>query len=411
MGLLSYLRGDGITLDIDERAEDRTLTPQTVPPVMLPYSRHRWHHHGALLDANPSTALRIADAYSCVRVLSDAVASLPPNVYRQTPTGRVRVGDDQRLAALLKRPSPGSTSADLFGTVMAHLNTHGNAFVGKYRGADGEIVQLGCLYPSQVRVELRGNVITYILSRTDGVFELGLSDVLHIKAMSSDGPGANGLLGLSPVAQCRLALSLSANLQESARQFFENGSMPSGVMSIEGASEEGVKAFEEEWRNRQSLQAGKFHSIAVVNAETSFTPIAFSERDTQFLEQRQLSAVEVARCFRVPPRLIGAASGDSMTYSNVLEENRHFVTHSLRPWLVRIERAFSNDAELCPGGTFLEFDLDALLRADLATRSEIYQRALGDDKHPAWMTVNEIREAESLPPLDTTPPTGGITTP
>ena len=131
-----------------------------------------------------------------------------------------------------------------------------------------------------------------------------------------------------------------------------------------------METFEEKWRNRQSLQAGKFHSIAVVDGDMKFTPIAFSERDTQFLEQRQLSAVEVARVFRVPPRLIGAASGDSMTYSNVLEENRHFVTHSLRPWLVRIERAFSNDAELCPGGTFLEFDLDNLLRADAAAEDQ-----------------------------------------
>ena len=71
-----------------------------------------------------------------------------------------------------------------------------------------------------------------------------------------------------------------------------------------------------------------------------------------------------------------------LTYSNALEQNRAFVTHSLRPWLTRIERAFSNDPELCPGGAFLEFDLDNLLRADAATRSEIWARALGPTKHP-----------------------------
>lgn len=362
---------------------------------MLPYGRH---HHGRhdTLDANPHNALRIADAYACVRVLSDSVASLPPRIYRKTGAGRVPVGDDQRLAALLKSPAPGSTHADLFGTLMSHLQTHGNAYVGKYR-SDGEIVSLGCLYPSEVRVELKGNVITYILTRQDGQFRLGLGDVLHIKAMS-----ANSLVGLSPVAQCRLALSLSANLQESAMQFFENGSMPSGVMSIEGASAEGVKAFEEEWKNRQSLQAGKFHSIAVVNGDTKFTPIAFNADDSQFLQQRQLSATEVARVFRVPPWMIGAPAGDSLTYSNTLEQNRAFVTHSLRPWLTRIEAAFSNDADLCPGGTFLEFDLDNLLRADAATRSEIWQRALGSNIQPAWMTPDEVREAESLPPQETT---------
>ena len=94
--------------------------------------------------------------------------------------------------------------------------------------------------------------------------------------------------------------------------------------------------------------------------------------------------------------MIGAPSGDTLTYSNALEQNRAFVTHSLRPWLTRIERAFSNDAELCPGGAYLEFDLDNLLRADAATRSEIWARAL--DPAKGWMSKNDVREAESLPP-------------
>ena len=177
-----------------EQVESRALTAQSVPPVMLGFGHHGRHE---VLDANPHNALRIADAYACVRVLSDSVASLPPRVYRKTTNGRVPVGDDQRLAALLKRPAPGSTHADLFGTVVAHLQTHGNAYVGKYR-SDGEIVSLGRSPPSQVRVELAGNVITYILSRADGQFRLGLADVLHIKAMSVD-----SLVGLSPVSQCR----------------------------------------------------------------------------------------------------------------------------------------------------------------------------------------------------------------
>jgi phage portal protein BeeE len=152
MGLLSYLRGTDIT--DSSNGESRALTRDNVPSSMLPYSR------AALLNVNQSNALRVADAYACVRVLADAVASLPAKVYRRQPTGRVLAGDDQRLAQLLRRPSPGSTSADLFSQIMVHLNTHGDAFVGKFR-ADGEIVQLALLHPDRVRVELRGQRILY----------------------------------------------------------------------------------------------------------------------------------------------------------------------------------------------------------------------------------------------------------
>ena len=125
MGLRSYLRGENINLEIDRQAEDRALTRDNAPAAWLPYSRTQ------LLNVGRSNALRVADAYACVRVLTDAIASLPPHIYRKTPTGRVSVGDDQRLAALLRQPSPGSTSADLFGLITVYLNVYGNCYVGQ----------------------------------------------------------------------------------------------------------------------------------------------------------------------------------------------------------------------------------------------------------------------------------------
>jgi HK97 family phage portal protein len=164
---------------------------------------------------------------------------------------------------------------------------------------------------------------------------------------------ADGLTGLSPVAQCRLALSLSSNLQEHAKQYFEAGSRPSGILSVGSEfafpSKEGLDRLQEAWRAGHG-GVERMHRTAVVEGDIRFTPIAFSADDSQFLQQRELSAREVARIFRVPAWAIDAPTGDSLTYSNTLEQNRHFVTHSLRPWLVRIERAFSNDGDLCPGG-------------------------------------------------------------
>ena len=141
MGLLRYLRGQDVLEDSSNgKPEDRALTRGSVPSSMLPYTR------SALLDVNTTNALRVADGYACVRVLADSVASLPLKVYRRTSTGRVPAGGDSRAVQLLERPSPGSTSADLVSQTMVQLNTHGNAFWGKFR-ADGEIVQLGCLDP------------------------------------------------------------------------------------------------------------------------------------------------------------------------------------------------------------------------------------------------------------------------
>ena len=222
--------------------------------------------------------------------------------------------------------------------------------------------------------------------------EHGPSDVLHAKGMTS----ADGLRGLSPVSACRLALTLSSSLQTSAAALSANDARPSGILTVPAPQADAtVEDIRERWDARHGGPPASGR-IAVVAGDVGFTPVAFSAADTQFLQQRELSAREVARIFRVPAWLIDAPTGDSLTYTNVLEQNRAFVSHSLRPWLVRLERAISGDPDLCPGNTYVEFNLDGLLRADAGARAQIYTAALNPTT--GWMTRPEVRELEDLPP-------------
>jgi phage portal protein BeeE len=98
----------------------------------------------------------------------------------------------------------------------------------------------------------------------------------------------------------------------------------------------------------------------------------------------------------LPAWAIDGATGDSLTYANVAEQNRALVTHSLRPWATRIEKAISNDPALCPGTSYCQFEFDALLRAAPEQRAEAYSRAL--DPVTGWLRRSEVRELEDLPP-------------
>lgn len=92
------------------------LAPQETQPTYPPY----WSTTTPL-NVSESNALRVSDAWACVRAVSDSVASLPIHCFRRTAAGRVQVGDEARAVRLLHRPSPGATSCDLFGTAMVHL--------------------------------------------------------------------------------------------------------------------------------------------------------------------------------------------------------------------------------------------------------------------------------------------------
>jgi HK97 family phage portal protein len=387
MGLRAYLRGDPL-LEQHDTTESRALPrPENQYPLAVGYSGT------PIRTVTTQNVLAIADAYACVRVLADSIATLPLKVYRRTDAGRVAAGEDQRLVQLLRRPSPGSTSVDLISQIVATLNVHGEAFLGKFK-SEGSIVQLALIPPDAVDVKLEGRRVVYVLN---GRTEHGPEDILHIKGMSLD-----GVRGMSPVAQCRTALGLNENLRESGRQFFEQGSRPSGVLTAPvGISEDTRHRLHEAWRAEQA-GLDNMHKVAVLEGDFSFVPIAFSNSDQEFLAQREFSTREIARVFRVPAWAIDGATGDSLTYSNVQEQARALVTYSLRPWIVRIETALSSDPDLCPGSVYAAFELDGLLRASPKDRAEIYTRAA--DPITGWMSRAEIRELEDLAPETAPPP-------
>jgi len=351
----------------------------------------------SLPTVTQTAALRIADVYAACRVLADGVASLPPRLYRDTGNGRVAAGDDQRLATLLRRPSPGSTSADLFSHVMVGLLLDGNAFVGKFR-SEGSIVQLGCLDSQSVVVEQQGARVVYLYSGQEGMQELSTADVVHVKAMSSD-----GIRGMSPVRQAMSVLQLNQALIRYLSSWLGNDSRPGGILSISDGTDPfatatadpaEIKRDAEELYGWRSEPPGHGR-VAVFKGELSYEAVDPPLREQEFIAQRELSAREVARVMRVPAHMIDAATGDSMTYANTQQQARAFLDFSLRPWLVRIEQAFTNDPDLCPGGAYLSFDTDALVRMDPDGRAAFYKAGI----EGGWLTIDEIRAREDLPPI------------
>jgi HK97 family phage portal protein len=367
------------------RDEERTLPKSTVPQSILAA------YPGP--GVTPDNALTIADAYACVRALSDAAASLPLIAYRRRQDGS-RERYSGLLPDLLDRPAPATSQANLIGQAVAHLNTWGNAYIGKWRDENGRIVQLACLPPDRVIVELRAGTPVYTYTNYQGAqSQHGTDEIVHVKALSTD-----GLVGLSPVRQARVALALSANLTEHGNRFFENDARPGGILQVPATmGDDATEDLQARWDSRhRGLETA--HNVAVLTGDVNWIPVSMPLKDAQFLENRQLSATEVARIFRVPPWVIGAATGDELTYSNVTNQAEYFVKFSLIPHLTVIEQAITNDPDLSPRSVFVEFLLDALLRGDAATRAQVYEKAL--NPVTGWMTRAEVRKLENLDPTE-----------
>jgi len=371
------------------KVEDRALTRATIAPAM-PLA---WPLSDA--EITPDAAMRVSDVFACVRCLADSAAMLPLVAYARTPDGG-RERFNGRLADLLQRPAPGTTTASFVGTLVAHLNLFGDGFVAKYRDARGTVAQLGLLHPSTVQARIVAGEPRYTLMRSAGVSEHGVEDILHVRALSVD-----GITGLSPIGQARQALGLSRALSGHADAFARNAGRPGGILAIKGFHREDVDGEVDVQADLKTAFQDKFVGensgrVMVVSGDSlEYQQLGLSLVDAQFIEQRRLSTAEIARVFRVPPWMVGAPSGDSMTYSNTESQASAFVKFSLAPWPALIEQAISADSDLSPTPVFAEFLLDGLLRADTATRALVYEKALDPDR--GWMSRAEVRRLENLP--------------
>jgi HK97 family phage portal protein len=319
--------------------EDRSLPPASNQLQLL-------SAYGAA-PITPLAALAIGDVWAAVRCLSDGASSLPLHVYRTAGDSRERVTSG-KLVDLLDRPSPGVTQADLVSTLMCHLLVYGNAYLAKYREA-GEVTQLGLLDPLRVRPELEGGRLRWRYTPSMGNQQLLTeADLIHVRGLSVE-----GLVGLSAVSQASRVLGLSDELVKHALSYFDSGEFqrPAGILRVAPES-----SFGHQERTKEKLRAdAKPHGVLVIEGDAEYQAIAEKLDDSQFVENRRLAAQEIARVFRIPPHMLGAPTGDSLTYSTVEQESINFVRYSLTPWLRRIELAISNDGDLTFERQFVKF--------------------------------------------------------
>lgn len=76
-----------------------------------------------------------------------------------------------------------------------------------------------------------------------------------------------------------------------------------------------------------------------------------------------------------------------------------FVKYTLQRHLVKIEQEF-NRKLFRTARNFVEFNAATLERGDFKTRNDGYRVGLGRAGEPGWLTVNEVRRMENLPPVD-----------
>lgn len=344
---------------------------------------------------NERSAMQMTAVYSCVRILSEAIASLPLHVYKTSNEGSKEKAVEHPLYFLLHdEPNPEMTSFIFRETLMTHLLLYGNAYAQVIRNGKGEVIALYPLMPNRMNVDRdnKGQLYyEYMMTDTDAptmkgtTVKLSPYEVLHVPGL-----GFDGLLGYSPIAMAKNAIGLAIATEEYGSKFFANGANPSGVLEHPGVLKDPSK-IRDSWTQTFG-GSGNANKVAVLEEGMKYTPISISPEQAQFLETRKFQINEIARIFRVPPHMLGDL--ERSTFSNIEEQSLEFVKYTLSPWISRIEASMQRTL-LKPDekkDMFIRFNVEGLLRGDYKSRMDGYAVA----RQNGWMSANDIRALESL---------------
>lgn len=342
---------------------------------------------------NEHTALGIAAAFACVRVLAETVGSLPCHLYRRLERGKERATDHPLHRLLRVAPNPEIDASRFFSTLQGHVATWGNGYAEKELDQANRLVALWPLTPNRVTPKRENGRRFYEVQNPKGgpPTILPPERVFHVA-----GFGFDGLRGYSVVYLARKALGLAAATEEYGSRYFGQGArMQTTITHPTTLSDKAYGRLKEQLAQRHEGLSNS-HRLQLLEEGMQVHQTSFAPDDSQFLQTRKFQVVEVARMFRMPLSKIQEL--DRAIHSNIEQQDIEFVRDTIRPQLVFWEAAIHTQlmARAEQSEIFAEFLLDGLLRGDTKTRHEAYTSGI----QWGYLTRNDVREMENLNPIE-----------
>lgn len=352
-----------------------------IPPIP-PNSQASGQSFGAVDLTRAETSLQKVAIWSCVSLVRTLAEILPIQCYIGQDQDKREVDLPRYVADI---GGDGYGVGDWCGQLVYSGMLRGN-MVGTVasRADNGSPTQIVLHHPDQVGV-CRDFETGKPEWRVMGKL-VPTSDIWHKRTNSVPGE----IQGLSPIAMHALTVGVGIAAMRFGAQWFEDGAHPSGALT-----------YDKDLDNKQADTAksrfinalrGKREPVVLGNG-WKYQAIQISPNESQFLETNNYTGAECCRIFGPAfAEVFGYETGGTLTYANIEQRSLDLLTYAADPWLVRIERMLS---DLCSSQRYVKFNRGALLRSDLLTRYQAHQIALQNQ----FMTPNEVREIEDMPPL------------
>lgn len=350
------------------------------------YDFKRWATMGGRFFGIENRSLATNETiFAAVSRLSNSMAVLPLKVYKDH-----RASVDHHIGDLLANsPNSNQTSFDFIRLLETFRNTKGNGYAIKIPGLYNQIDQLVIVDPDAVSpvIEDNSGELWYEVNGVNGRYYVHHMDMIHVKHIHT-----SGWAGISPIDVLKNTIDYDGQVRQFSMDQME-GAKESFILSYgTNLSEEKRELVIEDFRRFYAENGG----ILFKEPGVDIDPIEKEFIQPVIFEVEKITRSRVALVYNLPPHMLGVTDG--VSYSSMEQSSLDFVQNTLMPIVRMYEQEFAKKLltpEERKDGYYFKFNVAAIIRGDIKTRGEFYQKGIRN----SWFSTNDIREYEDKPPV------------
>lgn len=338
---------------------------------------------------NSDHAMKLSAVYRAVNCISDSVAQLPLEILRIDSNGyKIKDRKNKLFSVLNQKPNIRMNRYTFISLLIQSMLLKGNGYAYIKRGINQEPEQLIFIPYDYVSILPPTTLFEPIKYQVLGIGIVEPKDLLHFINHSYD-----GVVGVSTLHYAFNSLGLYHDSEKFASNFFAGGCALGGFIKSETSLTPKQKTEIKEGFGRSFGRSGVSNGLAVLEGNLDYKPITVNPQESQMLQNREFSIIDVARWFGVSPIKLMDLSKSS--YSTVEATQLAFLTDTIAPLLEKIELEI--ETKLFPlGEVDVRFDVSQLLRADRQSLANYYSTMIQN----GIMQINEVRRELDLPSVE-----------
>jgi HK97 family phage portal protein len=351
------------------------LQAQAAPQVLGEYSPYAMPFQNAYIGR--TEAMSVPALMRCRNLLAGTIGAIPLELYKKS------TNEELGSPAWLEQPSYSQPRSVTIAWTVDSLLLYGQAFwkVVEVYQEDGRPSRFEWIANNRVTITLDSTntfVRSYAVDGTTLPMD-GLGSLVTFQSLS------DGILNTG-VSTIRAAIDVQKAAAIAAATPMATGYIKNTGADLDPKEVSGLLAA---WRTARNNR-----STAYLTSTLEYTPVSFSPKDMMYGEAIFNLATEIARLCNVPAYYVSADQNNSMTYANVQDERKQFLTLSLQPFITAIEDRLSMD-DITARGNVVKFDIDKnFLRTDPLQELAVIEKLL---------TLNLITPEQAMEMTDLTP--------